>query len=68
MAEAGGAGSTGTLPPRPACLLRVLRWGPHPYPGRSTRYHESLIKKWLMHRVLPAEAITKQSPQQRWRR
>lgn len=26
-----------------------------PYPGKSTKYHESLMRKWLMHRVLPEE-------------
>lgn len=26
----------------------------YPYPGRSTRYHALLIKKWFIHLVLPA--------------
>ena len=26
----------------------------HPYPGRSTRCHESLMRKWLINWVLPA--------------
>jgi len=33
---------------------KPVQVGTHPNPGKSTKYHESLMRKWLMHCVLPA--------------